>query len=190
MNARKREPASKADHPNGEGSLSTQSRWPISGARARILPGKIAHKGVRKSVGFLRACYHKPLSVLALSKVSGMSRRGIHQAFMKHLGVPPGEVLRQMRIQRAKELLTRFDYKMKVVAARAGYRSLNTFGVAFKNATGLSPKQFQGQWRSDRNGTRRNTGALSTGIRDGLSTNLPERLPQHRRLTLRDQEPG
>jgi AraC-like DNA-binding protein len=117
-----------------------------------------------------------------------MSRRGIHQAFMKHLGVPPGEVLRQMRIQRAKELLTRFDYKMKVVAARAGYRSLNTFGVAFKNATGLSPKQFQGQWRSGLDSTRRNTGALSTGVRDGLSTNLPERFYQHGQLISQNQE--
>jgi transcriptional regulator GlxA family with amidase domain len=74
-----------------------------------------------------------------------MSVRSFHQAFVDHLGRPPGRELQRIRIERAKKLLTASDEKMDAIAEMCGYQSGNSFWVAFKQATGMSPKQYQRQ---------------------------------------------
>jgi AraC-like DNA-binding protein len=48
-----------------------------------------------------------------------------------------------MRLERAKRLLAESTHKLEVLAGLCGYQSVNTFCVAFKQATGMSPKQFR-----------------------------------------------
>jgi AraC-like DNA-binding protein len=48
-----------------------------------------------------------------------------------------------VRIERAKRLLAESTHKLEVLAGQCGYQSANTFCVAFKQATGMSPKQFR-----------------------------------------------
>jgi transcriptional regulator GlxA family with amidase domain len=75
--------------------------------------------------------------------VAAMSRRGLHKAFLDAVGRTPGAELQRIRIDRAKRLLTEADHKIEVVASMCGYQSANSFCVAFKQATGMSPKQFR-----------------------------------------------
>jgi LacI family transcriptional regulator len=72
-----------------------------------------------------------------------MSRRGMHKAFMEHLGRTPGQELQRVRIEQAKKLLTRTAHKVESIAHDSGYQSINSFCVAFKRATGMSAKQFR-----------------------------------------------
>ena len=72
-----------------------------------------------------------------------MSRRGLHQAFLKHIGRPPGHELHRVRVERAKKLLAETNHKMEVVAAMCGYQSANSFWVAFRQATQMTPKQYR-----------------------------------------------
>jgi AraC-like DNA-binding protein len=48
-----------------------------------------------------------------------------------------------VRIERAKRLLAESSHKLEVLASLCGYQSANSFCVAFKQATGMSPKQFR-----------------------------------------------
>ena len=75
--------------------------------------------------------------------VAAMSRRGLHKAFMEHLGRTPGQELQRIRIERAKRLLTESDHKMELLASMCGYQSANSFCIAFKQATGMSPRQYR-----------------------------------------------
>jgi len=75
--------------------------------------------------------------------ISGMSRRGLTKAFHMHLGFSPGSVLRHVRIERAKQILVERDLTLKDIAKHCGYRSENTFCIAFQRATGMAPKKFQ-----------------------------------------------
>jgi AraC-like DNA-binding protein len=50
-----------------------------------------------------------------------------------------------VRIDRAKKLLAESHYKLEVLARMCGYQSANSFCVAFKQTTGVSPKQFRGK---------------------------------------------
>jgi transcriptional regulator GlxA family with amidase domain len=72
-----------------------------------------------------------------------MSRRGLHKAFLENVGRTPGQELQRVRIEHAKRLLAESDHKMEVLASMCGYQSANSFCVAFKQATTLSPKQFR-----------------------------------------------
>ena len=76
-----------------------------------------------------------------------MSRRALHQAFLDNLGRPPGAELHRVRIERVKKLLAESDQKLEVIAERSGYQSSNSLWVAFKQTTGVSPKEYRDSLR-------------------------------------------
>jgi LacI family transcriptional regulator len=120
-------------------------RIPAAGLVARKSSDLLAvnHPGVARSLRFIREHSHEPISVKDLVGVAAMSRRGLHKAFQEQLGRPPGQELHRVRIERARKLLAESDHKLEVVAGMCGYQSANSFCVAFKQSTGLSPKQYR-----------------------------------------------
>lgn len=109
----------------------------------------IPHEGIARSVRFISQNYFRPIRVSDLEKIGGLSRRGFLKAFRKHTGVSPARVLRQLRVERAKQLLVETDLSLHQLAAQCGFRSVNSFSVAFRHVAGVAPKQFQRQiWLS------------------------------------------
>jgi LacI family transcriptional regulator len=105
----------------------------------------IAHPGVARSMRFMWEHCHEPIGVNDLAKAAAMSVRNFYKAFIDNVGRPPGNELHRLRIERAKKLLLDSDVKMDTIAELSGYESTNSFWVAFKRATGMSPKQYQKQ---------------------------------------------
>jgi len=103
----------------------------------------VRHAGIARSLRFIWEHCHESIGIEDLMKVSAMSRSGLHQAFLEQIGRPPGHELHRVRIERAKRLLTDANHKMEVVAEMCGYQSANSFWVAFRQATGMSPKQYR-----------------------------------------------
>jgi LacI family transcriptional regulator len=103
----------------------------------------VEHTGVAKSLRFIWEHNHEPISVKDLVGIAAMSRRGLHKAFLEHLGRTPGQELHRLRIERAKKLLSETTQKIETLAGMCGYQSANSFCVAFKQTTGMSPKQFR-----------------------------------------------
>jgi AraC-like DNA-binding protein len=60
-----------------------------------------------------------------------------------------------LRIERAKRLLANSNEKIEALAEMCGYQSANSLSVAFKNTTGMSPKQFREKMRPRRSGDER-----------------------------------
>ena len=120
-------------------------RMPPSGLIVRRSSDLLAvnHEGIANSLRFLWSHYHEPIGVSDLAKVAGMSLRGFHQAFVEHLGRAPGHELHRIRIEHAKELLTSTTRKTETIAAMCGYQSVNSFWVAFRKATGVSPALYR-----------------------------------------------
>jgi len=130
---------------SGEKAPAEPVRVPAAGVIVRkssdILT--ITHQGVARSLRFIWEHGHEPICIKDLVSVSAMSRRGMHKAFMEHLGRTPGQELQRVRIEHAKKLLTRTGQKVEAIAHDSGYQSINSFCVAFKRATGMSAKQFR-----------------------------------------------
>jgi len=132
------------------------NRQPAPPAPARVPPFRLIvrkssdlvavnHPGVAKSLRFMWDHCHEPIGVNELAQAASMSVRHFHQAFVDHLGRSPGSELQRIRIERAKKLLAESNHKMDVIAEMSGYENSNSFWVAFRRATGRSPKQYQKQ---------------------------------------------
>jgi LacI family transcriptional regulator len=123
-------------------------RVPAAGLIARKSSDLLAvnHKGVANSLRFIWEHFHEPISVKDLVGVAAMSRRGLHKAFLENLGRTPGQELQRVRIERAKRLLGESDHKVEIVAGMCGFQSANSFCVAYKQATGMSPKHFRDKY--------------------------------------------
>lgn len=130
---------------NGKLPPKVPVRIPAAGLVIRKSSDILAvnHKGVARSLRFIWDHSHEPISVKDLVGVAAMSRRGLHKAFLEHLGRTPGAELHRVRIERAKKLLGEPGHKMETLAGMCGYQSANSFCVAFKQATGMSPKQYR-----------------------------------------------
>ena len=131
-------------------------RKPASVIPVRVPPARLVvrkssdlvavnHPGVARSLRYMWEHCHEPIGVDDLVRVAAMSRRSFHDVFVKHLGRPPGAELQHLRIELAKRLLVESDDKMETIAERSGYQSSNSLWVAFRLATGMTPKQFQVQ---------------------------------------------
>jgi len=107
----------------------------------------IKHQGVARSLRHIWDHGHEPICIKDLVGVSAMSRRGLHKAFLEHLGRTPGQELQRVRIERAKKVLAETDRKVETVAYESGYQSINSFCVAFKRVTGMSAKEFRDKAR-------------------------------------------
>jgi LacI family transcriptional regulator len=130
---------------NGKPAPPNPIRIPAVGIVARkssdILT--IAHKGVARSLRHIWEHSHEPICVKDLVGVAAMSRRGLHMAFLEHLGRTPGQELQRVRIDQAKQLLISSTHKIETIAGMCGYQSANSFCIAFKRVTGMSAKKFR-----------------------------------------------
>jgi transcriptional regulator GlxA family with amidase domain len=119
-----------------KGPLPSQSNLSIGTGSRRF----------RLALDFLEKHFYEPIGTEDLSRVSKLSRRGLHKAFRQHVGQSPGWALRRMRIQRAKNLLMDSKLELKVIAKMCGYRSQNSFWVSFREIVGESPGKFRSRY--------------------------------------------
>jgi LacI family transcriptional regulator len=113
----------------------------------------VNHPAIARSLRFLCEHYREPIGVNDLARIASMSTRRFHQAFTRHVGRAPGTEIHRVRIECGKKLLRDSDERMARIAEQCGFRCSNTFGIAFKHATGMSPRQYRNQriastWRA------------------------------------------
>ena len=67
----------------------------------------------------------------------------VSRIFKKETGVKFMDYLTGMRVEKAKELLTGSNLKIKEVCERLGYSNINYFIKVFKDATGVTPGDYR-----------------------------------------------
>lgn len=82
-------------------------------------------------------------SLESLADIAGMSRSTLAQKFSDSYGSGPMELLRDLRMQRAAELLLQSDLPVKSISALVGFQSRTSFSRAFEATTGQSPRNFR-----------------------------------------------
>lgn len=85
----------------------------------------------------------KPLSVCEMASQVAMSERTFLRRFVETTGLSPKAWLQQERLSRARDLLESTDQSTASVARVCGYRSVESFRVAFRNAIGLPPSAYR-----------------------------------------------
>ncbi|GAA5235162.1 hypothetical protein GCM10025795_34270 [Verticiella sediminum] len=90
----------------------------------------------------------RPWTVAQLAKEAALSRSAFFERFSRIVGTAPMEYLLAWRMALAKNLLRRNACGIAEVAERIGYRSANTFSVAFTRHVGLPPRRYATSHRS------------------------------------------
>jgi AraC-like DNA-binding protein len=84
-----------------------------------------------------------PHAVATLSHTSALSRSAFMSRFTKALGASPMTVLRQMRMRRAKILLSVDSLSIDQIARAVGYANRSSFFRAFRKAYGIDPSDYR-----------------------------------------------
>ncbi|MEM8784087.1 MAG: substrate-binding domain-containing protein [Planctomycetota bacterium] len=82
------------------------------------------------------------LSVSAVAAAVGVSRRHLERLFRDELGRPPGEEVRRVQMEHAKNLLADTKLPRRVIAERCGI-SERHLTAAFVKAFGITPSEFR-----------------------------------------------
>jgi AraC-like DNA-binding protein len=82
-----------------------------------------------------------------LARHAGMSRSVFAERVVSMLGMSLGRYVRELRMDRARDLLSRTDMGIKQVGARVGYANDRTFARAFLRSIGESPADFRAHAR-------------------------------------------
>ncbi len=109
------------------------------GERARSLPPPLA--------ALVRASEAQPTAALDSAAVAGISASHLRALSRQHLGVPPGEMRRLIRLRLAQKLLCTSHLTIAEVAEAGGWQDANYFARFFRSRTGMSPRAFRAAYR-------------------------------------------
>lgn len=99
------------------------------------------------ALDFLQTHAAEEITIEQLVSQFSISRRSFELRFKKSVGATPHQVLRQLRLDRAKRLLTETDQSVEEIALASGYSTLTNMSKAFNKELGLTPTQYRGSNR-------------------------------------------
>ena len=83
-----------------------------------------------------------------LSDMFHYSESYLSKLILKNTGKHFGEIVRELKMEQAKQLLLESGLTIEEIAERVGYESANQFSRAFKQYAGMTPLRFRKQARS------------------------------------------
>lgn len=98
---------------------------------------------VRKALDYINAHIAEPFKLTSLLKAIGTSRPSLERHFKAEFRETPLVVLRNLRIERAKQLLADTTLNNAEIAARSGFSSNIRFVTVFKQMVGTPPGTYR-----------------------------------------------
>ncbi len=98
-----------------------------------------------QALTWLRVNHHRPVDVADLIRALPACRRTVEKRFRVELGKSPRQVLEDLRMERAKQLLASTELTMEETARQCGFSAPTRFYRIFKQRTGRAP----GAWRRE-----------------------------------------
>ena len=116
----------------------------FSPINAQIALSTFKHRMVvQKALDMIVQRIQDPPALVELASFSGLSRTYLSHVFKEVTGMRLRDYLIQVRLDKAKELLSRIDLKIKEIAYDTGFSDPNYFCRAFKKKTGLNPTNWR-----------------------------------------------
>jgi AraC family transcriptional regulator len=116
-----------------------------AGVKAGLSSGGLAPWRLRLIDERLAADWRAP-SLAELAKLCNLSIRQVARGFRVSRGCSIGAYVEKLRIERAQKLLAS-DTSIKAIAAALGFSNSSNFAVAFRRATGETPREYRDRER-------------------------------------------
>ena len=91
----------------------------------------------------IREQLESSLTIQQVAEELGVSYSNFRKLFKEHTGLSPATYQQDLRLQRAKELLTTTDMSIKEIAYRLNFESPDYFSSKFKIKTGRKPSDLR-----------------------------------------------
>jgi AraC family transcriptional regulator of arabinose operon len=98
---------------------------------------------VQKALAFINSHYARALTIADIARAAHSSVSHLSTLFHQQVGASPIQVLEQVRLQRAQEMLRLSFASVGEVAAAVGYRSPSYFIQRFRRHSGQTPRAFR-----------------------------------------------
>jgi AraC family transcriptional activator FtrA len=117
-----------------------------TGGQAQFIPTPVSatpRNDLSRVMQWARERLHEPLEVRDLASEAAMSERTFLRRFTEASGQSPKAWLQHERLARARELLESTPHNTDQIALRCGYRSVESFRVAFRSVVGVPPSVYR-----------------------------------------------
>ena len=91
----------------------------------------------------IRDSLESSLTIQRVAENMGVSYSNFRKLFKEHTGLSPATYQQDLRIQRAKELLSSTSMSIKEIAYRLNFESPDYFSAKFKQKTGRKPSELR-----------------------------------------------
>ena len=98
---------------------------------------------IRKIVEYMLQNFEKDISLNSLAELFNIHKTHLARIFKEETGVSIHEVILDLRIEKAKQLLYNSEMKISEIIEQIGFNSPQNFYMLFKKNTGLSPSEFR-----------------------------------------------
>lgn len=102
--------------------------------------GSTVPEAVRRAIALMELHLENVISIAALCRRTGLSQRQLDRLFLRHVGKSPVAYYRDIRLDRARGLITQTALLVSEVAMASGFSSAVHFSRAYKSRFGLSPR--------------------------------------------------
>lgn len=115
---------------------------PVPASNARRAAAERQRRRVAEAAcAYLKAHYAEEIGLEALAETHGVSPFNLSRWFSQEFGTSLFSMLAQIRMDRARELLSG-GHSVKETAAAVGYANGNYFAKVFRRVTGRSPSEY------------------------------------------------
>ncbi len=121
----------------------------IAPAQDPIAPSAARQYG-EKACWYLEGRYDRDVSIQETADFVGLSRSQLYRVMKAECGCAPKEMLLQIRMRHARQLLATTSLTLDEIARRIGLQTGAQLGAAFKAMHGLSPGRYRRQKEKER----------------------------------------
>lgn len=100
-------------------------------------------EAMSKTISYINEHFAEPLSIEEVSRIALLSQSYFSYLFKTLTGKTFVEYLHDLRVKNAMELLKSTNDLILDICYQCGFNSINHFNRTFKNAVGLSPRQYR-----------------------------------------------
>jgi LacI family transcriptional regulator len=107
----------------------------------------VADEYLRRALTFIQDRYSDNIDVSDILEEVPISRSSLERRFRARLGRSPGQELRRVRLEAARDLLAKTDLPLVDIAVRTGFEYISYLSKSFKEHFGLTPSRYRSQQR-------------------------------------------
>ncbi|MDE6915861.1 MAG: AraC family transcriptional regulator [Lachnospiraceae bacterium] len=101
---------------------------------------------LRRMLAFVDAQYSKPVQLQQIADSAFVSCRECQRLFQKVIGTSPRQYVIQLRLQKARQMLTESSASICDICDRCGFQDQSYFTKVFRERFGMPPAKFRRQY--------------------------------------------